>query len=99
MEQTRSGGAVLVSCGQMLDQVAAVRQIQMKMLENCETGLEIPAAGVYTVEDKIGVWVQSGQAARFQPVTVRQTLADTVVLELPEDGGLRPGDQILLDAQ
>ena len=99
VEEVRNG-MTLLSCEQLLAEVANVRQVEMKILENCKTGLEIPADGVYTVEGKSGVWRMEGEAARFVPVTVLRRLEDTVVVDMdPAQGPLWPGDEILLDGQ
>ena len=99
VEEIRDGAALL-SCGEMPAEAAGIRETEMKILENCKTGLEIPAAAVYTVGGKTGVWRQEGEAAQFVPVSVRCRLGTTVVVELdPLEGPLWPEDQILLDGQ
>ena len=91
-EAVRSG-RVLLSCGSGLREVAEVREISVKILPNCEKGLEIPAKAVYTVGEASLVDRWDGQQ--------RETVPVTVLLALPEgralvrDGeNLRPGDLV-----
>ena len=98
VEETRRDGQTMLSCEQMLSQMAAVRQAEIKIYPDSQSGLEIPARAVYTVEQRTGVWCLVGEAARFKPVTVIEDLGETVVvsLDLSTTDSLWPGDRILL---
>jgi hypothetical protein len=96
-EKTAAGS--LFSCTQGLETVAACRFVTAKIFPNEKSGLEIPAAAVYTVNGEIGVWCLVGETARFKPVTIQQDLGDTLVVALDQTTTetLWPGDQILTE--
>ena len=93
------GCLVLLSCQEALAEVSEIRQLELKILPDSESGVEIPAAALYTVEEEIGVWCLVGEAAKFKPLTILKELEDTVVVELDQSTteGLWPGDVVLLD--
>lgn len=97
----KDGWLTLMSCGTALAEVADIRQLAAKILPDSESGVEIPAEAVYTVEGETGVWCLVGEAARFKPVTILKKLGDTVVVELDQSTteNLWPGDVVLLDYQ
>ena len=95
------GSQVLLSCREALAEVSQVRQLEAKLLPEEKTGVEIPAAAIYTVDGEMGVWCLVGEAAQFKPVTILEKLGDQVVVELDQSTtqSLWPGDVVLLDYQ
>jgi hypothetical protein len=96
---TASG--TLLSCTQGLSEVSLCRYLSVKIFSNEQTGLEIPAAAVYTVDGEIGVWCLVGETPRFKAVTIQKDLGDRVVVELDQSttDNLWPGDQVLRNYQ
>ena len=101
IRRQEEGCQVLLSCREALAEVAKVRQLEIKLLPEEKTGVEIPAEAIYTVDGEMGVWCLVGEAAQFKPVTILERLGDQVVVELDQSTtqGLWPGDQVLLDEQ
>ena len=92
------GDQTLLSCGQSLALVAAVRHLTLELPGPTETGVEIPKKALYTKGDALGVWCLVGQAAEFKAVTPVKELEDTVVVALDQSttAGVWPGDQLLI---
>ena len=87
------GGQVLLSCGDGLREIAEVREISVKILPNCEKGLEIPAKAVYTVGEASLVDRWDGQGTEPVPVTVLGALPEGRTL-VRDGQDLRPGDLV-----
>ncbi len=100
VEEIRDG-QVLLRCGSALGRVASVRTMTIEILPETETGVEIPAQSVYTLDGETGVWCLVGESAVFKAVTIRKDLGETVVAELDQSttGTLWPGDLVLVNGQ
>lgn len=90
-------GKTRLSCQECLAQAVQCGTITAKILKDSETGLEIPAAAVYTVGEETGVYVYSGGSARWQSVTLLLRQEDTAIVRPAKAEGLRPGDRVLLE--
>lgn len=101
VRRQNTGCQALLSCREALAEAAMVRQLEIKLLPEAKTGVEIPAEAIYTVDGELGVWCLVGEAAQFKPVTILERLGDQVVVELDQSTtqGLWPGDQVLLEDQ
>lgn len=95
--ESEADGKVLLSCQECLAQAVQHENLTVKILKDSETGLEIPAAAVYTVGEETGVYVYSGGSARWQSVTLLLGQGDTAVVQPTRAGTLRPGDRVLLE--
>lgn len=96
--ETENGWECLLSCRTRISEVSQLRTLTAAFPQT-ESGLEIPARAVYTVEAETGVWCLVGDSPRWKPVTVLETLEDTVVVTLDRSTteNLWPGDVVLLD--
>lgn len=96
VEEIRDGMALL-SCGDALEEIAALRTVSLRLRKKEKTGLEIPRKAVYTVNGIQGVWRIGSGPAEFLPVEVLLERDDSLVVSASEDAsGLRPGDLLRL---
>lgn len=95
--EAEESGKILLSCQECLAQAVQCETLTAKILKDSETGLEIPAAAVYTVGEETGVYVYSGGSARWQSVTLLLRQEDTAIVQPSKAEGLRPGDRVLLE--
>lgn len=100
VSKTSEGYECLLSCRTHLAEVSELQTLTAAYPQK-ESGLEIPARAVYTVNNETGVWCLVGDSPRWKPVTVLESMDDTVVVALDRSSteNLWPGDTVLLDFQ
>lgn len=98
--KTENGYACLLSCRTHLSEISELRTLTAVFPQE-ESGLEIPAQAVYTVEGETGVWCLVGDSPQWKQVEVLEKIEDIVVVALDRSttANLWPGDTVLLDFQ
>jgi len=69
----------------------------IQLIKNTYRGIKIPQKAIRIVDDKMGVYVQRSNFAKFIPVDIKYTDDDWVIVSDAESrGGIRLYDKVIL---